>query len=362
MSLSEDKISYPQEILHYEKKIYDQRQLIEISRALNSTLDYKYLINAVVDVCLAQVQTLSAALFLIPEMDADSLELVPDFKGFDLIYSLDHYKISLESSLIHLFKETNKAYTILELETHSRLQNNKEVLILKELGGHLIIPMKAKGNIIGLIILGEKITGEEYTNSEKEFLVDLASLGAIAVDNARLYERATVDMMTGLKNHAYFQSRLKEEREKALKRNTNLYFMLTDVDKFKTFNDTYGHQAGDEVLKAVAKVLQSLAKPPFFAARYGGEEFCLVMPGLKNDEEALEIGEKFRSGVENMVVYHEGKELKVTASAGIAKFDPTLDAKTNKNIIERADQALYECKRQGRNRVLLYNKIFIKQS
>jgi hypothetical protein len=63
MSLSEDKISYPQEILHYEKKIYDQRQLIEISRALNSTLDYKYLINAVVDVCLAQVQTLSAALF-----------------------------------------------------------------------------------------------------------------------------------------------------------------------------------------------------------------------------------------------------------------------------------------------------------
>ncbi|MFN3247008.1 MAG: GGDEF domain-containing protein, partial [Leptonema sp. (in: bacteria)] len=159
-----------------------------------------------------------------------------------------------------------------------------------------------------------------------------------------------------------FQSRLKEEREKALKRNTSLYFMLTDVDKFKTFNDTYGHQAGDEVLKAVAKVLQSLAKPPFFAARYGGEEFCLVMPGLKNDEEALEIGEKFRSGVENTVVYHEGKELKVTASAGIAKFDPSLDAKTNKNIIERADQALYECKRQGRNRVLLYNKIFIKQS
>ncbi|GIX40533.1 MAG: transcriptional regulator [Leptospiraceae bacterium] len=322
MSLSEEKINYPIEILNYEKKIYDQRQLIEISRALNSTLDYKYLINAVIDVCLAQVQTLSAALFLSPEQDASYLELVPDFKGFDLLNLLEFYKISLESNLIELLKKTNKAYIINELETISELSNEKELQILKELGAHLVIPMKAKGNIIGIIALGEKITGEEYTNSEKEFLVDLASLGAIAVDNARLYERATVDMMTGLKNHAYFQSRLKEEREKALKRGTNLYLMLTDIDKFKNFNDTYGHQAGDEVLKAVAKVLNSLAKSPFFAARYGGEEFCLVMPGVQNDEEALEIGEKFRSGVEDMIVYHEGLELKVTSSAGIAKFDP----------------------------------------
>jgi diguanylate cyclase (GGDEF)-like protein len=358
MSLSEEKINYPLEILHYEKKIYDQRQLIEISRALNSTLDYKNLINAVIDVCLAQVQTLSAALFLSPDMDADYLELVPDFKGFDLIYPIEYYKIPLESILIEFLKEKNKAYTISELESEENLKNKREIQIIKELGAHLIIPMKAKGNIIGIIVLGEKIIGEAYTNSEKEFLIDLASLGAIAVDNARLYERATVDMMTGLKNHAYFQSRLKEEREKALKRGTNLYLMLTDVDKFKNFNDTYGHQAGDEVLKAVAKVLQTLAKPPFFAARYGGEEFCLVMPGVNTDEEALEIGEKFRSGVENMTVYHEGIDLKVTASAGIAKFDPTLDSKVNKNLIERADKALYECKKRGRNRVILYHHVF----
>ncbi|MCS7204878.1 MAG: sensor domain-containing diguanylate cyclase [Leptospiraceae bacterium] len=357
MADSEDKIfTFPQEILNYEKKIYDQRQLIEISRALNSTLDYKYLINAVIDVCLAQMQTFSAALFLIHDMDSDYLDLNPDLKGFDLIHPISYYRLKLESRLIEFLKGTNKAYTLLELMAKEQLHNEKEIQILKELGAHLVIPMKAKGNIIGLIVLGEKIVGTEYTHSEKEFLVDLASLGAIAVDNAWLYERATNDLMTGLKNHAYFQSRLKDEREKALKRGTPLYLMMSDVDKFKSFNDTHGHQAGDEVLKAVAKQLQKIAKSPFFAARYGGEEFCLVMPGLTSDQEAYAIGEEYRKSVEALEIPYENKILKVTVSAGIARFEPNLDAKTNKNLIERADKALYECKRRGRNQVIIYSK------
>lgn len=362
MSISEEKINYPLEILNYEKKIYDQRQLIEISRALNSTLDYKKLINSLTDICLAQVQTLSAALFLLPDMDLGYLTLDPDYKGFDAEKSIEYYKLNLESSLLNLISNNKekgglKAYTIEELDKLDFLKNERELQILKELGAHLIVPMYVKESLIGVIILGSKIIGDEYTKTEMEFLINLASLGAIAVYNAWLYERATVDMMTGLKNHAYLQSRLKDEREKAYKQQTNLYFMLTDVDKFKNFNDTYGHQAGDEVLKAVAGVLQSIAKknPNFFAARYGGEEFCLVMPSLKKDEEAIELGEEFRKNVENLRVYHEGKELKVTASAGISKFRVDQDLKTNKNMIERADQALYECKRRGRNKVLFYD-------
>ena len=100
MSMS---MSIPEEIQHYEKKIYDQKQLIEISRALNSTLDYKYLINAILDICLAQVQTLQAALFLTPEMDAEILTMVEGYKGFDLNMPPETYTISIESPIVLFF-------------------------------------------------------------------------------------------------------------------------------------------------------------------------------------------------------------------------------------------------------------------
>lgn len=347
-------MSIPDEIQHYEKKIYDQRQLIEISRALNSTLDYTYLINAILDICLAQVQTLQAALLLTPDLDGDSVRLVDGYKGIDLNHPIDHYAISIEDPVIQYFEQNNRSLTIAELREHVGECESYPVLI--QLCAELIVPLKAKGRVIGLIILGEKAVGGDYPESERSFLVDLASLGGIAVENARLYERATVDMMTGLKNHAYFQSRTKEEREKAIKRSTPMALLLTDVDKFKNFNDTYGHQAGDEVLKAVARVLIESARKTDIAARYGGEEFCLVMPGA-TVEMAVEKAEEIRKKVEEMTVHHENSALKVTMSIGIAGIDPEEDVKTNKNLVERADKALYICKRSGRNQVRAFSRL-----
>ncbi len=349
-------LSIPEEIQQYEKKIYDQRQLIEISRALNSTLDYEYLIQAVLDICLAHVQTLEAALFLTPDMDADQMILVPGAKGFDINDDPEEYTILINSPIIRFFESNpTKSLTLDEVEAKVPEAKTTTIQMMRVLGVELIVPLRAKGKVNGLIILGEKAVGGTYEEGERAFLVDLASLGGIAVENARLYERATVDMMTGLKNNAYFQSRTKEEREKALKRKMPLAIMFTDVDKFKNFNDTHGHQAGDEVLKAVARVLIDSARKSDFAARYGGEEFCIVMPGA-TEETALQLAETVRKSIESMVVTHEGKEMRVTTSIGVALFDPELDARTNKNLVERADKALYYCKRNGRNQIQLYRK------
>lgn len=345
--------SLPDEIQHYEKKIYDQRQLIEISRALNSTLDYNYLIQAMLDICLAQVQTMQAALFLTPDMDADFIEMLDGYRGFALPLPREDYAIPIQSPLVTLLETTNRSLRVADLE--EPVSSQKEVKSLREIGVELMVPLKAKGKVIGLIMLGEKAVGGDYPDSEKGFLFDLASLGGIAVENARLYERATVDMMTGLKNHAYFQSRFREEREKALKRKSPLALLLTDVDRFKNFNDTYGHQAGDEVLKAVARVLIDSARRTDFAARYGGEEFCVVMPGA-DEATALALAESIRKAVEAMTVVHEGKEMRVTMSIGISTFDPALDARTNKTMVERADKSLYACKHGGRNQVKAYSK------
>ena len=132
-----------------------------------------------------------------------------------------------------------------------------------------------------------------------------------------------------------------------------LSLLLTDIDHFKKFNDTYGHQIGDLVLKEVAKVLISTAKGKDIAARYGGEEFAMIAPG-RNLEAARVVAEKYRERIEKLTVKNPSnkgeKQLKVTVSVGVATFDPGADHE-NKHLIERTDQALYAAKHAGRNRV-----------
>ena len=158
-SIASMSMSIPEEIQHYEKKIYDQKQLIEISRALNSTLDYKYLINAILDICLAQVQTLQAALFLTPEMDAEVLTMVEGYKGFDLNMPPETYTISVESPIVLFFENHNKSLTLEEFEKN--LPGDSTLVMLRGLGAELIVPLRAKNRVIGLIVLGEKAVGGE---------------------------------------------------------------------------------------------------------------------------------------------------------------------------------------------------------
>lgn len=339
---------------HYEKKIYDQKQLLEISRALNSTLDYKYLIDAILNICLAQLQTLHAAMYLEPEIDLGLFKLEPQsIKGFELSTEEQNYEVKIDSPLIHYFEEKPKAITMDQILLMDTLKSIPDITYLRKMGAEILVPLNAKGKVNGLLVLGDKMTSEEFSEDEKEFMTTLANLAGIAVDNARLYELATVDMMTGLKIHHYFQTKLKEEMDRCRKKGTKLCLLFTDVDHFKNFNDTYGHQAGDVVLIEVAKQVINAGQRHHIPARYGGEEFCLVMPGA-TEEEAMAKGEEIRKAVESMVVKNpnDGTDLKVTLSVGVSSFRTT--DRSNKDLIERADKALYQAKHSGRNRTICY--------
>lgn len=339
---------------HYEKKIFDQRQLIEISKALNSHLDYNNIIDALLNICLAQLKTMKAAIFLSPDVDANHFTLDPSHRGFDITDKEMNTKIYNDSLLIALFnsEKNTKAMTLKSIESRDQnISKDENYMFFKAMGAELIAPMVAKGKINGLLILGEKMTMEDFLETEIEFLSSLATLAGIAVENARLYELATVDMMTQLKVHHYFQSKLREEMERCRKKGTKLALLFTDVDKFKVFNDTYGHQAGDVVLIEVAKKLMDSARKSDICARYGGEEFCVIMPGASL-EEGYEMGEKIRKAIESHVVINPatGEQLKVTISVGVTEFHPA--DRNNKEVIERSDQALYKAKHGGRNQTV----------
>ena len=166
--------------------------------------------------------------------------------------------------------------------------------------------------------------------------------------NAALQNLATTDGLTGLKNHRAFQEQFESEFERAMRYSLSLSVMMIDVDHFKKYNDTYGHPAGDEVLKTVATCLQTLARHTDFVARYGGEEFVVVLPNT-DAAGALNLAERFRHGVES----HAWPYRPVTISLGVASY--TEETPGRAQLLAEADAAIYRSKQNGRNCVLHYS-------
>lgn len=172
------------------------------------------------------------------------------------------------------------------------------------------------------------------------------------LENIRLYKMAITDSLTGLYVHRYFQIKLAEERERAFRYGLPLSLIVTDIDHFKKFNDNYGHQIGDRVLKAVAECLQQSCRVSDTVARYGGEEFAIILPHTDR-EDSLKLAERLRVAVEeNKVPYKDGF-LTVTISLGVMTAEPG-EKLDNQTMVKQADQALYQAKERGRNRVVAY--------
>ncbi len=339
-------IKIPIELEIYERKIYDLKQLIEISKGLNSTLEYNILIDSILLTCMGHMQLIKAGIFLRKGLDHSVYTFHRNYKGFELDHSRE-YEISATSDIIRIFETTNKCYTLEEMLRESR--DAEAVDTLKTVNPSLIVPLKGKGKLNGIIVLGERINGEGFREEEKEYLLNIASLAGIAIQNAYLYEMATTDMMTKLKIHHFFQAALVEERERAQVQNMPLSLIMLDIDHFKNFNDQYGHTCGDLVLINVAGIVQQNVRQLDIAARYGGEEFALILPNTEL-KEALVVAERIRKNVENSRISCGDKALSVTVSLGVSQFIPEED-QDNLSLISRTDKALYQSKHDGRNRV-----------
>lgn len=335
------------ELEQYERKIFDLKQLIEISKGLNSTLEYNVLIDSILLTCMGHMQLIKAGIFLLKGLDENCFVLHRNYKGFDLHHDVE-YAIEGDTPLIRHLESHNYCFSLSDLKK-AFPDGSPELAILEAIDPMLIVPLKGKGRMNGIIVLGERINQLPFSESEKEYLLNIASLAGIAIQNAYLYELATTDMMTKLKIHHFFQTALIEEKDRSVKSKNPLSLMMIDIDHFKNFNDTYGHQCGDMVLKNVAAVIKETCRQIDVAARYGGEEMAIVMPRTSL-EDAIIAGERIRRNIERAKVVHNGEELSVTVSVGLAQFDPSRDRDT-RDIIERADQAMYQSKQNGRNRV-----------
>jgi len=172
--------------------------------------------------------------------------------------------------------------------------------------------------------------------------------------NARLELLADTDGLTGLFNRRYFDALLMREQQRTLRYKTPLGVALLDIDHFKYVNDTFGHPMGDEVLRNVARIVTSGVRVTDSAARYGGEEIAIVFTQT-TAEGVSEVAERLRVQLAECVHSYQGSTVQRTASFGVSVFDGRGAPITAKELVERADRALYKAKHSGRNQIVFWS-------
>ncbi len=328
-----------------EKMVFDLQNLLEIALSLSSNLEFDSLVESILYICIGQMIVDKAAIFLNSNLENDELTLYMS-RGYTLEPDL---KIVSKSNLInYLYSNCGIIDSEKARELMSADPSTKETYEM--LKPEIVIPLKSKNSINGLIFLSQKIMENSYTDQDFLFLEKMAKFASIAVENSRLYRMATLDRMTGLFIHHYFQERLVEEIKRSERTGTPLTLIMADLDHFKDINDTYGHQQGDVILKGTASIIHQNIRAFDIASRYGGEEFAIILTETDLDA-AYTIAERLRKKIEAEVYKNDKKDIHITISIGLAQFNHNID-KSGIDLIKRSDTALYSAKALGRNRVI----------
>jgi diguanylate cyclase (GGDEF)-like protein len=220
-------------------------------------------------------------------------------------------------------------------------------------GATLAVPLFREGKVIGVFSVGRTRPGA-LGERDQRVLTTLAGYAAVAIENARLYEHARylaiTDGLTGLLNHRAFRQALDQELERTKRYALPLSMIMLEIDKFKRYNDTYGHLRGDEVLRLVARVLEKEHRQVDVIARYGGDEFMIFLPHTAK-EAAGEVAERIRRAVESTPYVVDTQVTSVTLSVGVATYPE--DGDTTDALVDAADRRMYAAKESGGNSVTL---------
>ncbi len=216
----------------------------------------------------------------------------------------------------------------------------------------MALPLHLFGRLVGFVPASapepDRFRAEDLRGAELA-----CTLAGVSMENIHLFEKvnelAIKDGLTGLYTHRAFQSRLEEEILRSARAKVPFSVIMADIDHFKSYNDNFGHQAGDAVLKAVAETVSGGVREIDFAARYGGEEFALVITGADKSQAAA-AAENIRLALEARSFNFGGKVSRVTASFGVAEFPA--EAAAAGQLVRAADERLYRAKQAGRNRVV----------
>ncbi|MEK6699735.1 MAG: diguanylate cyclase [Nitrospirota bacterium] len=328
-------------------RVKDLSALYEVAYAISQSLELKTVLPKVLDHVLDTVGEHKGIIVLVGE-DGDTLKLI------------GHRNLSAEAiqQISRMRVGDGCAGDVILRNTSIRASDNEE--LRKKMPGMeregirsvLAVPISSRGTAFGAIAVYSD-RKNRFSEQDEELLATIGSQVGVAVENARLYEKtlelAHEDALTGLANRRRLMEVLSKEVTRASRYNTPLSMLMIDLDRFKQFNDAYGHLKGDELLKKFAALLMKKIRSTDTAGRYGGEEFCLALPNTPI-KGAVVIAERIRKAVEGLKINVENNSSPVgaTISIGVAEF---AQRETDEDLIRAADAALYRAKQSGRNKV-----------
>jgi diguanylate cyclase (GGDEF)-like protein len=337
-----------------KRKVYDLHNLVEASNEIYSILNFKQLINSALLTIIGQLGIQNAFALM---YDSSRHTFNRNFQKGVREKEILQLKFKGESSLAKYFLGNNMPFYVSDLGKDAEQKKYKEKL--KKLNIQILAPIIYSERLQGVIGIGSKLYSKEFTQTDFELFHVLVNIISISIENALHYEEvknlSLTDSMTNLHNYRYFTIRLKEELNRAKRNKTKVSLLILDLDHFKNYNDTLGHQAGDEALRTLGRVLKSTVRDEDIVARYGGEEFCIILPGISK-QDITPLGERVRRIIELHQFYKERvqPEGRITVSLGGSTYPD--DAKDGDELVLKADQALYKAKDHGRNKLVLFNK------
>jgi len=335
-----------------KRRVYEIHNLLEISNELYSILNLKQLINSALLIIVGQVGCQKAFAFL---YDSNHRKYSKRFtKGLDQV-ELSELEIAVDHPLVAFFDKNHKPVLVETMKEEEALTGVCQSMYDHQI--ELIAPIVYGDRVQGFVGCGTLLSEQKFSKNEMDLFNILINIISISVSNAQTYEDvknlSLTDAMTNLNNYRYFEDRLKEELNRARRNETPVSLIMLDIDHFKNYNDTLGHQAGDEALRNLGWILKNSVREEDIVNRYGGEEFCIILPNIEKDVITI-LGERIRQKVEEYPFYKENVQPggRITVSIGGSSFPD--DADNFEELVYKADQALYKSKNSGRNRLTVF--------
>ncbi len=331
-----------------QKDTKEFQGLFEVSKKLSDKLQLADLLNFFSE-AIARIIDASSVIILIKEGERIMIKSVLG----DISSEVLGLEISSREGIVG-WSLLNKQYLYYP---DVMLKEFKKPLISKNVTipyarSFLCIPFVLKGETLGGVVITSRNTNA-FSPYEIKILWVLCNQASILISNSMLYERmeqlATIDGLTGLMNHRQFQEAFIRELARADRYRENLSVGMVDIDNFKKINDTFGHLVGDEILKNISRILVESLRSVDICARYGGEEFVFLLPNT-DEENARKVAERVRGKVSSSIFTFNDSKIKVTVSIGISTFPG--DGRKREELLEKADEAMYQAKHKGRNRVI----------
>lgn len=332
-----------------ESQVKALKDLIEVARAVVSTLDLDTVLQAIMTSAMNFAETPAGTIAVYDDKREEFV--LHSHEGLSVRFAAQERWSVTPGGLAEQVLLGGETFYVEDTDQATFL--NDPLVLAEGIKSLICVPLRMQDGVVGLLHLGD-FSPRRFDREKMKLLNILASFASMAIENAKLHKRtkimAITDSLTGLHNHRYFQEIFNQELLRAKRYHKRLAILMIDVDDFKKFNDRYGHPAGDRILAAIGDLVSRTLRKVDYAFRYGGEEFILLLPEASL-ENALHAAERLRDGVAREtagimdVTAGEG----VTVSIGVASYPD--DGADREELFTVVDELLYKAKELGKNKI-----------